>query len=58
MDEGFSHLILDGKIISCDRCKEPAVSGQGEDIDLWYPGKGTLTVATSRRSSRPAGYVT
>ena len=21
--EGFSHAILDGKIISCDRCKEP-----------------------------------
>jgi len=25
-DKGFSHLILDGKIIPCDRCKEPAVS--------------------------------
>ena len=38
MDEGFSDVILDGKIISCDRGKEPAVSGQGEDIDLWYSG--------------------
>ena len=24
--DGFSHVILDGKIIACDRCREPAVS--------------------------------
>jgi hypothetical protein len=34
-DAGFSHVILDGKVISCDRCKEPAVSVKGEVIDLW-----------------------
>jgi hypothetical protein len=39
-DQGFSHVILDGKIIACDRCKEPAISVKGEAIDLWYPGKG------------------
>jgi hypothetical protein len=38
-DEGFSHVILDGKIIPADRCKEPAVSVKGEVIDLWYSGK-------------------
>jgi hypothetical protein len=38
-DKGFSHLILDGNIIPCDRCKEPAVSVRGEVIDLWYSGK-------------------
>ena len=38
-DEGLSHVILDGKIIPCDRCKEPAVSVKGEAIDLWYSGK-------------------
>jgi hypothetical protein len=38
-DKGFSHLILDGKIIPCDRCKEPAVSVQGKVIDPWYSGK-------------------
>jgi DDE superfamily endonuclease len=38
-DKGFSHLILDGKIIPCDRCKEPAVSVRGQVIDLWYSGK-------------------
>ena len=38
-DEGFSHVILDGKVIACDRCQEPAISVQGEVIDLWYSGK-------------------
>ena len=38
-DEGFSHVILDGKIIPCDRCKEPAISVKGQVIDLWYSGK-------------------
>jgi DDE superfamily endonuclease len=36
---GFSHVILDGKIIPADRCKEPTVSVKGEVIDLWYSGK-------------------
>jgi DDE superfamily endonuclease len=38
-DEGFSHVILDGKVIACDRCKEPATSVSGKVIDLWYSGK-------------------
>ena len=54
-DEGFAHVILDGKIIPCDRCKEPARSVKGEVIDLWYSGKAsgrrTPTAATSRRCS-------
>jgi DDE superfamily endonuclease len=38
-DEGFTHVILDGTVIACDRCKEPALSVRGEAIDLWYSGK-------------------
>jgi len=38
-DQGFSHVILDGKVFLCDRCKEPAISARGEVIDLWYSGK-------------------
>ncbi len=38
-DAGFSHVILDGKVIACDRCEEPAVSVKGEIIDVWYSGK-------------------
>jgi hypothetical protein len=32
-------VILDGTVIACDRCKEPAISVKGEVIDLWYSGK-------------------
>jgi hypothetical protein len=38
-DQGLPHVILDGKIIPCDRCKEPALSIKGQVIDLWYSGK-------------------
>jgi hypothetical protein len=38
-DQGFSHVILDGKIIPADRCKEKTMSVQGQVIDLWYYGK-------------------
>ena len=58
-DEGFSHVILDGKIIPSDRCKEPAISVKGEVIDLWYSGKArarpALTAATSRPCSPRTG---
>ena len=38
-DEGFAHVILDGTIISADRCREKTVSVQGELIDVRYSGK-------------------
>ena len=38
-DQRFPHVILDGKIIACDRCREQALSVKGEVIDLWYSGK-------------------
>jgi hypothetical protein len=38
-DEGLPHVVLDGTVIACDRCKEPAISVNGEVIDLWYSGK-------------------
>jgi hypothetical protein len=43
--DGLSHVILDGKIIACDRCKEPAISVKGEVIDLWYSGNRTADLA-------------
>jgi hypothetical protein len=38
-DAGLAHVILDGKIIPCDRCEEPAVSVKGQVIDRWYSGE-------------------
>ena len=38
-DEGLSHVILDGKIVRADRCREKTISVRGEIIDLFYSGK-------------------
>jgi len=53
-DDGFSHVILDGKIIACDRCKEPTVSVKGEVIDLWYSGKARARLIVTAATSRPS----
>jgi len=55
-DEGLSHVILDGKIIPCDRCKEPAVSVQGEVIDLWYSGKAHRHGGNIQAVLAPGGF--
>jgi hypothetical protein len=55
-DEGFSHVILDGKIIPCDRCKEPAVSVQGQVIDLWYSGKAHTHGGNIQAVLAPGGF--
>jgi DDE superfamily endonuclease len=54
--EGFSHVILDGKIIPCDRCKEPAVSVKGEVIDLWYSGKAHTHGGNIQAVLAPGGF--
>jgi hypothetical protein len=54
-DEGFPHVILDGTIISADRCREKTVGVQGELIDVWYSAKPIPMAATSRRSSPLTG---
>ena len=37
--EECSHVILDGKIVDTDRCREKTISRKGEVIDVWYSGK-------------------
>jgi hypothetical protein len=36
--EGCSHVVLDGKIVDTDRCRE-TISRKGNVIDVWYSGK-------------------
>ena len=55
-DEGFSHVILDGTVIACDRCKEPAVSVKGEVIDLWYSGKAHCHGGNVQAVTAPDGF--
>jgi hypothetical protein len=54
--DGFAHVILDGKIIPCDRCKEPAISVKGQVIDLWYSGKAHTHGANIQAVIAPDGF--
>ena len=55
-DEGLSHVILDGKIIPADRCKEPAISVKGQVIDLWYSGKAHTHGGNIQAVLAPGGF--
>jgi DDE superfamily endonuclease len=55
-DQGLSHIILDGKIIPCDRCKEPAISVKGQVIDLWYSGKAHTHGGNIQAVLAPGGF--
>lgn len=39
VNEGTPYVILDGKIVSSDRCHAKTLSKKGKEIDLWYSGK-------------------
>jgi hypothetical protein len=54
--EGLPHVILDGKIVLADRCKEKIVSVKGEVIDLWYSGKAHAHGGNIQAVMAPAGF--
>ena len=49
-------MILDGTVIPCDRCKEPALSIKGEVIDLWYSGKAHSHGGNIQAVLAPGGF--
>ena len=55
-DEGFWHVILDGKVIPADRCKEPAVSVKGEVTGLWYSGTAHTHGGNIQAVLAPGGF--
>ena len=36
---GSPYLILDGKVVDADRCREKTISRKGKTIDVWYSGE-------------------
>ena len=38
-EQGWSHVVVDGKLIRTDRCAETTTSIKGETINAWYSGK-------------------
>ena len=55
-DEGLPHVILDGTVIPCDRCKEPTLSVKGEVIDVWYSGKAHCHGGNIQAVTGPGGF--
>ena len=55
-DEGLPHVILDGKIIEADRCREKTISVKGEAIDLWYSGKAHCHGGNVQAVFTPGGF--
>jgi hypothetical protein len=54
-DEGWSHVILDGKLFATDRLGETTTSVKGKTIDAWYPGKHHDFGANIQAIMRPDG---
>ena len=54
--EGLPHVILDGKIIPADRCREKIISVKGEVIDLWYSGKAHSHGGNIQAVTAPDGF--
>ncbi|MEV4098311.1 transposase family protein [Streptosporangium saharense] len=55
VDEGLTHLILDGTIIATDRCAEKIIGVKGEPIDLWHSGKARRHGGNIQALSAPCG---
>jgi len=53
--DGWSHVILDGKLFDTDRLAETTTSVKGETIDAWYSGKHRDFGANIQAIMRPDG---
>jgi hypothetical protein len=53
--EGWSHVILDGKLFDTDRLTETTTSIKGVSIDAWYSGKHRDFGANIQAVMRPDG---
>ena len=54
-DQGWSHLILDGKVFRSDRCAETTTSAKGTTIHSWYSGKHRAFGGNVQAIMRPDG---
>jgi hypothetical protein len=55
-DEGWSHVILDGKVFRTDRCAEATTSTKGAEIHAWYSGKHRAFGGNIQAIMRPDGF--
>jgi hypothetical protein len=50
-----TYLILDGTLISSDRCADKKTSKKGKEIDKWYSGKGHEPAGNVQALAAPGG---
>ena len=55
VDQGLPYLILDGTLISSDRCAGKKTSKKGKEIDKWYSGKAHEPAGNVQALSAPGG---
>lgn len=53
--QGWSHVVLDGKVFRTDRCAETTTSTKGETINAWYSGKHRAPGGNVQAVMRPDG---
>lgn len=53
--QGWSHVVLDGKVFRTDRCAETTTSTKGETINAWYSGKHRAPGGNVQALMRPDG---
>jgi len=56
VDEGWSHVILDGTVVDTDRLRVKTTSTKGATIDAWYAGKIRDFGGNVQALMRPDGF--
>jgi len=54
-EQGLPYLILDGTLISSDRCSDKKTSKKGAEIDKWYSGKAHEHAGNVQALTSPSG---
>jgi len=54
-EQGLSYLILDGTLVSSDRCAAKKTSRKGKEIDAWYSGKAHEPAGNVQALAAPGG---
>ena len=54
-EQGLPYLILDGTLISSDRCAAKKTSRKGREIDTWYSGKAHEPAGNVQALAAPGG---
>jgi DDE superfamily endonuclease/Helix-turn-helix of DDE superfamily endonuclease len=55
-EQGWSHVVLDGKVFRTDRCAETTTSTTGTTINSWYSGKHRAPGGNVQALIRPDGF--